>query len=226
MLLMKLLVEPSPELNQAVADSLRYKDSILFCTFTTVDEYLRDLEVICKQLSCLGPKALIYLAAAVSDFYVHEEKLVRSHENFDITSRCSANAQDAIEWRWRSTESECSQEDAWSPCRIDCPEGACRLIQGRFLIKILLSFAIQLETDPEILIPKAERALRRYGHNLVIGNVLVTRKTKVVFVKQDNVENLELNDEQVSKGIEIERLIVEKLRDTHDTFISSSTTSK
>jgi hypothetical protein len=74
---MQNLVERSPELDQAVADNLRYKDSILFCTFTTVDEYLHNLELICKHLNCLGPNALIYLAAAVSDFYIHEEKLVR-----------------------------------------------------------------------------------------------------------------------------------------------------
>jgi hypothetical protein len=70
------LVEPSAELDRAVTDNIRYKDSTLFCSFTTVDEYLHDLEVICKQLNCLGPKAIIYLAAAVSDFYIHEEKQV------------------------------------------------------------------------------------------------------------------------------------------------------
>lgn len=70
------LVEPSAELDRIVADNLRYKDSILFYSFTTVDEYLHDLEVICKQLNCLGPRAIIYLAAAVSDFYIHEEKQV------------------------------------------------------------------------------------------------------------------------------------------------------
>jgi phosphopantothenate---cysteine ligase (ATP) len=42
----------------------------------------------------------------------------------------------------------------------------------------------QLETDPNILIPKARGALERYGHQLVIGNELHTRKYKVVFVER------------------------------------------
>lgn len=79
---MPILVEPTPELNEAVADSIHYKNSILFITFTTVDEYLHELETVCKQLNSVGPKALVYLAAAVSDFYIHEEKLV-SH-SFDF----------------------------------------------------------------------------------------------------------------------------------------------
>lgn len=42
--------------------------------------------------------------------------------------------------------------------------------------------ALQLETDPELLIPKARASLERYGHQVVIGNMLTTRKFEVVFV--------------------------------------------
>lgn len=35
---------------------------------------------------------------------------------------------------------------------------------------------------PEILVHKAKTALERYSHNLVIGNLLSTRKWEVVFV--------------------------------------------
>lgn len=41
----------------------------------------------------------------------------------------------------------------------------------------------QLETDPELLIPKARAALARYGHQIVIGNDLHRRKYEVVFVE-------------------------------------------
>lgn len=40
----------------------------------------------------------------------------------------------------------------------------------------------KLETDPRILVDKAMYALRRYQHDLVIGNLLTTRKHEVVFV--------------------------------------------
>jgi len=41
---------------------------------------------------------------------------------------------------------------------------------------------LQLETDPQLLIPKARASLERYGHQVVIGNMLTTRKFEVVFV--------------------------------------------
>lgn len=42
----------------------------------------------------------------------------------------------------------------------------------------------QLETDSNILIPKARASLERYGHQLVIGNLLNTRKYEVVLVSR------------------------------------------
>lgn len=41
---------------------------------------------------------------------------------------------------------------------------------------------LQLETDSTLLIPKARKALARYGHQVVIGNDLHRRKFEVVFV--------------------------------------------
>lgn len=42
----------------------------------------------------------------------------------------------------------------------------------------------QLETDDNLLVPKARAALERYGHQLVIGNELHKRKAEVVFVER------------------------------------------
>ena len=42
----------------------------------------------------------------------------------------------------------------------------------------------QLETEQALLIPKSRAALSRYGHQLVIGNELHTRKHQVVFVER------------------------------------------
>jgi hypothetical protein len=47
----------------------------------------------------------------------------------------------------------------------------------------------KLETDPELLIPKARAALSRYGHQLVIGNELHRRKYEVVFVERADYGN-------------------------------------
>jgi phosphopantothenate-cysteine ligase len=45
---------------------------------------------------------------------------------------------------------------------------------------MIVSF--KLETDPSILVKKAQYALNKYSHHLVIGNLLLTRKWEVVFI--------------------------------------------
>jgi len=49
--------------------------------------------------------------------------------------------------------------------------------------------SFKLETDPELLIPKAVAALERYGHQVVIGNDLHRRKFEVVFVTRPSPNN-------------------------------------
>lgn len=51
-------------------------------------------------------------------------------------------------------------------------------------LDFLYLFRPQLETDSNILIPKARTSLERYGHQLVIGNLLNTRKYEVVLVSR------------------------------------------
>lgn len=83
----------------------------------------------------------------------------------------------------------------------------------------LLNPHCQLETDRELIIPKARTALERYGHQVVIGNDLHTRKQEVVFVQKDTAEVLRLSDDQLQEGVEIEREIVRKLADMHQHHI-------
>jgi phosphopantothenate---cysteine ligase (ATP) len=46
--------------------------------FTSVSEYLFMLKEISMLLAPLGPLALLYLAAAVSDFFIPQDKMVES----------------------------------------------------------------------------------------------------------------------------------------------------
>jgi phosphopantothenate---cysteine ligase (ATP) len=69
-----------------------------------------------------------------------------------------------------------------------------------------------LETDPSILIQKARDSLIKYQHQMVIGNLLNTRKTEVVLVK-------EKEEQWVRTGgadIDIESLIVPKCVELHN----------
>lgn len=58
------------------------QDKLLQVTFTTLSEYLWLLRAACQALACLKNKAILYLAAAVSDFYIPSNELVYTFEIF------------------------------------------------------------------------------------------------------------------------------------------------
>ena len=84
--IIKFLVVNFPTLSRDVANYKRNASRLLFIPFVELDQYLHDLEVICSCLHKCGTKVLIYLAAAVSDFYVHEERLVNEFLGYSIRS--------------------------------------------------------------------------------------------------------------------------------------------
>lgn len=97
--------------------------------------------------------------------------------------------------------------------------------------------SFKLETDENILITKARDALKKYKHKvcvgkdhitlfntmwflqLVIGNILQTRRTRVVFVTPDNNYELVMGREQVLSGMEIEEIIVSNVVANHLDYI-------
>jgi len=70
---------------------------------------------------------------------------------------------------------------------------------------------LQLETDPEILIQKARDSLLKYQHQLVIGNLLNTRKYEVVLVDEKTETWLRTE----GRDIDIESLIIPKCVELH-----------
>ena len=76
--------------------------------------------------------------------------------------------------------------------------------------------SFKLETDPNILTQKSRTALEKYGHDLVIGNILDTRKKEVLLVYKDKTtEKIIMSDEELDSGLEIEVKIIEKLVKLH-----------
>jgi phosphopantothenate-cysteine ligase len=83
--------------------------------------------------------------------------------------------------------------------------------------------SFKLETDERLLLQKAQFALKQYGHHVVIGNLLETRKRHVLFAYPDgNSESVSLSDEDLNTGVEIESLIVTKLCGIHKAFIDAN----
>lgn len=76
-----------PEYTQKVMTVLqKYKEAfdqkkLLQLTFTTLSEYLWLLRSACQALAPLENKAILYLAAAVSDFYIPSNEMVIHYSN-------------------------------------------------------------------------------------------------------------------------------------------------
>lgn len=81
--------------------------------------------------------------------------------------------------------------------------------------------SFKLETDPALLVTKSKAALDRYGHQIVIANMLDTRKHVVWFITHTDEKCIRLSEEQIGNEMEIEDQIVGELIGVHESFISS-----
>lgn len=88
--------------------------------------------------------------------------------------------------------------------------------------------SFKLETDEDLLIPKARAALERYGHQVVVGNELNRRKYEVVFVERDSSGQFHekwVRIDQEAGGVaerEIEQDIIQALAERHERWISDA----
>jgi phosphopantothenate-cysteine ligase len=172
-------------------NSAKDKNLLLTLPFTTINDYLFVLREIAQLMRPLGPNGLLYLAAAVSDFFVPPERMVE--HKIQSTNAAETAAQKAEEAKELGKEKEDEEvfdnfDSAPSVPRskrliVDLdpvPKFLKNLVDGWAPEGMIVSF--KLETDPEILLHKAKYSLDRYQHHLVIGNLLSTRKWEVVFV--------------------------------------------
>lgn len=170
-------------------------NTLLLVPFTTVHQYLFTLKLIAQELSVIGSDALFYLAAAVSDFFLPSSRI---------------------------PEHKIQSQEHGGKLVVDLepvPKFLRRLVDSWAPIAMIVSF--KLETDNTILIKKARTALDRYNHQLVIGNLLQTRKYEVVFVTPKDESWIKLSKSQITEKIEIESLIVPKIVEMHSSWIKS-----
>jgi len=172
----------------------QYKTSICMVEFTTLAEYLLLLREASISLQVCGSRAMLYLAAAVSDFYIPhcempEHKIQSSDGSLQLTLDMT-------------------------------PKMLAPLVKDWVPEAFIVSF--KLETDPSILIKKARKALETYHHQLVVANILETRKQVVVIVTRDSEEEIRMTEEQLSSGLEIEEPLIKKLLQYHEAKISDT----
>ncbi|KAJ3091031.1 hypothetical protein HK102_001902 [Quaeritorhiza haematococci] len=171
-------------------------NQLLMIDYVTVRDYLFLLRSITQILSVIGRKAMYYLAAAVSDFYIPMSKMV---------------------------EHKIQSDDGNLALQLDkVPKIIKPLVKEWAPSAFVVSF--KLETDPSLLLKKAHASLDRYGHQIVIGNILNTRKRQVVFCTTTEATEINLSDEELHSGVEIESKIIPELVSRHNGWIESSET--
>ncbi|XP_051209084.1 phosphopantothenate--cysteine ligase 2 [Lolium perenne] len=127
---------------------------LLKLPFTTIFEYLQLLQLVSTSMNCLGHHGMFYLAAAVSDFYVPWESMAKH-----------------------------KIESAGGPLNMQLNQVPKMLfILRNHWAPSAFCVSFKLETDPDILLQKAEMALRKYGMNVVVANELANYKDVVVMV--------------------------------------------
>ena len=201
---------------------------LLSIPFVTVDEYLFYLRGISRVLGSttdssgrsLGQNTMYYLAAAVSDFFIPRQRMV---------SRVALHTRDRAHMKREQSEHKIQSGKGSLVIEMDqVPKVLKTMVQEWSKQGFIVSF--KLETDPQLIIPKARTALERYGHSVVIGNSLTNRKHEVVFVQKDREDWLRLaehdRDEVGTNGIvkEIEEDIVSRLVSMHDQWIKKLAT--
>nr|XP_005496700.2 phosphopantothenate--cysteine ligase [Zonotrichia albicollis] len=134
---------------------------------------------------------MFYLAAAVSDFYIPVSEMP--------------------EHKIQSSE---------GPLQITMkmvPKMLSPLVRDWAPEAFVISF--KLETDAQILLDKSQQALEKYRHQVVVANILESRRTSVIIVTRDSQTPLSLSDEELAQGMEIEEKIVSYLQGQHTAFI-------
>ncbi|KAH8346196.1 hypothetical protein KR067_010769 [Drosophila pandora] len=209
----------------------RETQMILYVNFTSVVDYMWLLRAACECLAAFEERAVLYLAAAVSDFYIPEDMMVHlptcicmSYLATAISASLSAKA--------ASTFKENEQPGVAPTHKMQSGDGA-PTISLQLVPKMLAPLAslwvphafvvsFKLETDESLLIVKARDSLNKYKHKLVIANVLQTRKHRVVFVTPTDSYELHLTREQTLQGLEIEEPIVADVVQKHGEYISNA----
>mmetsp|Transcript_29003 Transcript_29003/g.61546 ORF Transcript_29003/g.61546 Transcript_29003/m.61546 type:complete len:532 (+) Transcript_29003:42-1637(+) len=202
-----LLLNPrlvtSPLLQSTLRTYKHIKNQGLLLTidFRTVDEYLHKLQLCSKALNTCGSLALVYLAAAVSDFYIPDEKKVLhkiQSRDYGIKSQASSSASSFGE----DSESEkntiqIQSDNTLTLTLYPVPKVIPSLRKQWCPNAFVISF--KLETDSSILWQKSVMAMERNNVHLVIGNELSTRYDKVFILsrKDDAFDSLDV-DEPIS----------------------------
>jgi phosphopantothenate-cysteine ligase len=143
--------------------------------FRTVQEYLFMLREAVVGLSELGSRAMVFLAAAVSDFYIPEERMIKHKIQSSAEAGLTIvldNVPKALGW----------VKKVWAP--------KCFLV------------TFKLETDAQILHEKVVQSFEKYGQDAIVANLLQTRFAEVnLYSKGSHSPRVITAKEDINEGI-------------------------
>nr|CAB3265058.1 phosphopantothenate--cysteine ligase-like [Phallusia mammillata] len=194
----KVYLENDDEkIKNGIRDYQAYTSKNLFLPiqFVTLDEYLHFLHALCLAMKPLKSKAMVYLPAAVSDFYVPYKELPEHKIQSEIAAKgLTINLQPVPKLIRHLTKN-------W----VDCA--------------FVISF--KLETDATILQQKAVDSLKKYGQHVVVANILKTKSQQVTVISEQMSSVIELSQDDIKNRVEIESKLVPFLTGLHDSYLST-----
>ncbi|KAF9421328.1 hypothetical protein BGZ94_008866 [Podila epigama] len=168
--------------------------TLLSLEFVSVNDYLFLLREAAQIISRMNVHAMYYLAAAVSDFFIPADKM--------------------------SEHKIQSGDGSLNLTMEQVPKILKPLVNDWTPNSFIVSF--KLETDEALLPKKSRQALKRYGHQIVIGNLLTTRKQVVNLITMDSEAEIRLTPEEDEvQHIEIESRIIPELIRRHTEWIEA-----
>jgi phosphopantothenate-cysteine ligase len=132
-------------------DYHEHKSSLLLIPFQTVTDYLNGLDKLCRLLKPFGRSVLVYVCAAVSDYYIPNDELT--------------------EHKIPSGQNELIIQLKPVPKLLGYIKG--EYAPDAFVV------SFKLETDEKILEEKCLKSAEKYNQDIIIGNMLKTRANQV-----------------------------------------------
>lgn len=203
----RLAGSPLLQSNLRAYKRIKRQGLLLTITFRTVDDYIRKLQLCSEAVSICGSLTLVYLAAAVSDFYVPDERKalhkiqsrdygIRSQASSSLDSASSRGDEGAAA---PETTMQVQSDNTLTLTLYPVPKVIPKLRREWCPDAFVVSF--KLETDPSILRQKSVLAMERNAVHMVIGNELATRYEKVfILTRKDGDFYDDDDDDDVDFG--------------------------
>lgn len=171
-------------------------DNLLMISFETCSDYLWYLRGISCLLSRYGKSVIYYMAAAVSDYCLPRDAM---------SEHKIQSGEDLLDIKLYPVPKLLGKL-----CNVWSPNG--------------YAVTFKLETDESILSSKAEKSLKKYKQDLVIGNTLAKRRSEVIFYslqEEGKLQSLSYKTESFN-AVELEEVIVDELMRKYYAWVLSS----